>query len=414
MQYYASLCAIAKDEVTIRDWLYYHFSIGFEHATIYDNESKEPLTDVLKDFIEAGLVDVELFDKTFRPQLQAYKKFIEQRSGNTKWVAVIDVDEYIVPKSSSDIRDYLSEYEDYAGLAIPWVVFGSNNNETRPSEPTPLAFPNYLYKGTVVKSIIQPEHAIPYVVNPHFFYFKSGKYCVNEDRFPVYGSRTYHSSQSIQINHYQFMSREDYLVKVRRGCADQNKKDRRKKINRMDDFEKQWNIAGTPDKAIEAHLERFLAFRKLGAKELAPIVLEKCSYALEKYIEDIHVLIQLKHFRHALTLFQKAIRYYPLSPNLYQSGVMLYVLNGQPEKAEAFIRDAIVRSMEQSADISDNYIRIGILFEVLEQYFMQTNQPEKARELHAWWEGDEQRYLKGEMSVIGQFEWLKDIRSRSL
>lgn len=41
--YYASICAIVKDEdKDIREWLNYHFAIGFEHVLIYDNNSRNP------------------------------------------------------------------------------------------------------------------------------------------------------------------------------------------------------------------------------------------------------------------------------------------------------------------------------------------------------------------------------------
>ncbi len=407
MKYYASLCAIAKDELTIRNWLFYHFSIGFEHAVIYDNESEVPLTDVLSDFIEAGLVDVELFRKESRPQLQVYTKFLKEHGHTAKWVAFIDIDEYIVPKSCSDIREYLSDYEEYAGLVMSWVVFGSNGHETRPAQPVPVAYPNCLHQSTAIKSIVQPEYTVPRVLNPHFFYFQPGKYCVNEDRFPVYGSLMYHTSCTIQLNHYRFMSREDYAVKMKRGCADQVKKDPKRKVNEMEPFEEQWGKKGTPDSAIEPHIKRFLTFRKFEAKKLAVIVLEACSYPLQQYLENLNSLLLSQRIQPALVLFKKALRYYPMNPELYPIGLMVYLASNQPEKAKSFMRNAMVRSMEHSKNISDSYVHMGVLFEVLKQYFTLIHQTDKANDLHKWWRGDERRFKQGEGSFISQFEWLK-------
>ena len=55
--YYASICAIAKDEdKNLREWVLYHFAIGFEHIVIYDNNSKNPIKNILSEFLPLNFV----------------------------------------------------------------------------------------------------------------------------------------------------------------------------------------------------------------------------------------------------------------------------------------------------------------------------------------------------------------------
>lgn len=416
MKYYASICAIAKDEVTIRDWLYYHFSIGFEHATIYDNESAIPLTTVLRDFIEAGLVDVEVCTNEYRPQLRVYSQFIQKQGRSTKWAAMIDIDEYIVPKSTHDIRDYLSDYEDYAAVAASWLVFGSNGHDKRPEQPVPLAFPNRLHQSMVVKSIIQPEYTLPFVINPHYFYYPPGKYCVNEDRFPVYGSHSYHTADTIQINHYEFMSREDYQAKVRRGYADQIKHAPNKKVAKMETFEAQWNDKGTPDSAIIPRLDRFLTFRSLDTQELATNVLSQCACPLQQYVDELRSLILAKRMQLALAHFTTAIRYYPLSSELYPMGILVYLANDTPELAKKFMHETIVRSMEQSKDKNENFIRIDTIlesYELFASYCPQDLYPEKLENFLTWMQTQQRRFENFESSMFDQGFWIDEARRYS-
>ena len=88
-------------------------------------------------------------------------------------------------------------------------------------------------------------------------------------------------------------------------------------------------------------------------------------------------------------------------------GVMLYLANNQPQKAEAFIRDAIVRSMEQSTDKNVNFIRISTIMESLERYFSKVGHADKAKRLQSWLKDEERRFKKGEPSVFDQFAWLR-------
>ncbi len=117
--YYATICAIAKDEdFFIKEWVEYHLLIGFEHIYIYDNNSSVPISNTLSDYVDSCLVTVIDFPLDMDQQRKAYMDGLQKYGSECKWMAVIDIDEFIVPKQENDIRDILDRYVGYGGLAI--------------------------------------------------------------------------------------------------------------------------------------------------------------------------------------------------------------------------------------------------------------------------------------------------------
>jgi hypothetical protein len=95
------------------------------HFYIYDNESEIKVSECLIEYINKGLVTVELIIGQ-QKQLVAYEKCLKEHGHNTKWLAYIDIDEYIVIKNKSvNIAEFLSPYKKFGGgkglLAHIWL-----------------------------------------------------------------------------------------------------------------------------------------------------------------------------------------------------------------------------------------------------------------------------------------------------
>ncbi len=57
--YFLSICVIVKDEGRyLPEWILYHLLVGVQHIFIYDNDSNEDLRDILRPFVERGLLTV--------------------------------------------------------------------------------------------------------------------------------------------------------------------------------------------------------------------------------------------------------------------------------------------------------------------------------------------------------------------
>jgi len=220
---YLSLCAIVKneDESYLREWLQYHHEIGFEHIFLYDNESRDPVEGTLSDISSERWLDI------FRMpgagvQLHAYTHCLHFFGRNSRWIGFIDLDEFIVPKTTSDVRLLLEDYEPYPALGINWLCFGSSGFDKKPGSSqvqhfikrTPPSFPDNRH----IKSIVQPERTIS-PLSPHHFLYTNNASCVNEHYQPVEGPFSEHSTDRAQINHYFVRSKEQFRKKISRGRA---------------------------------------------------------------------------------------------------------------------------------------------------------------------------------------------------
>lgn len=220
---YLSICCIAKDEhAYIREWVDHHLAIGAEKIIIYDNESNPPLNICLREHIDHSLVDIHSIPGKER-QIFAYHHCLQSYKHKSKWIAFIDADECLIPKSDDDTRLILCDYEEYGGLGVHWVEFGSSGYLKRPSfsqlSTYVHRFPLEYTKNMHIKSIVQPAKTLE-PSNPHKFIFKDPWYCVDENFFPVAESQGPFTASRIQLNHYFYRSQQDYCHKLDRGRAD--------------------------------------------------------------------------------------------------------------------------------------------------------------------------------------------------
>jgi len=216
---YVAICLFCKNENEyLKEWIEYHLSLDVDHIFIYDNNSKSPLANELRHINCKNKVTVELYNEhTQGRHVRCYNKILKEKK-EYKWLGFIDTDEFIVVKGDRKLPEILNDYKDYAGLALYWRMFGSNNHITKQSSQI-LPYTKRSKLGFIennhVKSFIKPEFAIR-AINEHFFEFK-GNFCVDENKERVYSARQKHTSNSIWINHYVLRSREEFYEKISRG-----------------------------------------------------------------------------------------------------------------------------------------------------------------------------------------------------
>lgn len=227
---YLSIAAILKNEaLDIKEWIEYHKLIGVERFYLYDNESSDNVRDILQPYIDSGLV-VYKFISGECMQLPAYRDAVYKYKNQTKWMAIIDLDEFIVPVGKNNLKDFLKDYEDYPAVVANWVMFDCNGFTDRPKEQDGLVIANYTrcmknqnaLESRLFKSIVNPRKVI-LISNPHGFVYFNGKLAVDEN-FNVNQEHCYStdvaSVNKIRINHYYSKSLEDYKIKAMRGFAD--------------------------------------------------------------------------------------------------------------------------------------------------------------------------------------------------
>lgn len=138
-----------KDEAPwLKEWVvFHHHVLGAEHFYLYNNDSSDNYREVLQPFIDKGIVELiewnsdeesrairGLYDwntKWVPFQLGAYQDCIKKRAlGKAKWVAFIDIDEFIVPVHGvASFYDHLryTEKRNRGTIRLKWRVFGTSN-----------------------------------------------------------------------------------------------------------------------------------------------------------------------------------------------------------------------------------------------------------------------------------------------
>ncbi len=237
MKYYFSVCAIFKDEADYLDeWIKFHHLVGAQNFYLYNNNSTDNYEDLLSPYIAQGLVDLTEFPHNKDQQRLAYIDMIKKAKGESKWVACIDIDEFLFCPDMKKVPDLLKEYEDYSALCVNWLIYGSSGHD---QEPQGNVVDNYImhaeksYLGNDhIKSIIQPEKTIM-PRNGHCFEFSEG-YAVNENFESVSDSFSKHSTEKIRLNHYFCKSRQYYQTKIDKGRVDIQEKRSWSNFNALD------------------------------------------------------------------------------------------------------------------------------------------------------------------------------------
>lgn len=199
-----SIVAIAKNEgAYFKEWIEYHRLVGVDKFYIYDNESSDNTVDVLKEYIDEGLVDYTFFPGESR-QIPAYVDCIKNHKHDTEWLAIIDLDEFIVPVNDNTIIEYIEKLTDnISQILIGWFIYGSSGNINKPDG---LVTENYLFRGEkrwLHKSIINPRLSLS----------------VDAHESMMFRGGTKNDDQCIRINHYHCKSWEEYKYKKNRGDA---------------------------------------------------------------------------------------------------------------------------------------------------------------------------------------------------
>ena len=222
---YLSICAVFRDEAPyLREWVEFHRLVGVERFFLYDNRSTDDGREVLAPFVDEGLVVLQDWPD-WPAQIQAYDHCLKAHRDESRWIAFIDVDEFLFSPTGRPLPQLLVEFERWPGVGVNWAVFGSSGHRTKPPG---LVIENYLRRtgaagvNRQMKSIVNPLEVRSFCV-PHFFMYREG-WAVDENHRPITKpprSMTEEVSFArLRLNHYSIKSEEEFRRKLARGPAD--------------------------------------------------------------------------------------------------------------------------------------------------------------------------------------------------
>ena len=195
-----AVCAIFKDEAKhLAEWLRFHRGVGVEHFYLYNNNSSDDFRRVLADFACVTLIE---WPGTKRQQRSAYVDCLNRFGGECRWIAFIDIDEFLFSPEQVDIRPLLSRYHGAPAIHILSPTFGAAGHETVPD--------SIIYAFTrrgdhCSNKLIADPRKIRTIITPHRFgYFG----LADAVKVPM---------ELLRLNHYWARSKVGMEEKVNRG-----------------------------------------------------------------------------------------------------------------------------------------------------------------------------------------------------
>lgn len=229
--YELSIAAIFRNEAPyFKEWIEYHRMVGVEHFWLYNDTSQDNWLEVLQPYISEGVVEiidwpVPDFLQFIHYQVYAYRDALKRAKGQTTWLALIDIDEFLLPKDEATVTDCLKvHFADAAAIYVNWRHFGTNGVYLKEYEPLLFrltACNNKLHSTNGVgKTIVRPDctnaedlwnphHCV--LEAPNAYYDGDGKY-IGSGYEPALDGKGH--TNVLQLNHYK-MRDENYFRNVR-------------------------------------------------------------------------------------------------------------------------------------------------------------------------------------------------------
>ena len=230
-----AICLIVRNEARhIAEWATFHKAAGVSHFHVYDNGCTDGTIDVLRETLDISELTLIPWDQKLADgrsgaeihnQVLAYAHCLRNFGGRYRWMAFIDVDEFIVPVEAADIPAVLGKLEAHRHVSLPWHMFGRGGHHEMP-EGGVLA--NYLLRARAPQSakhalnwkcIVDPCHVTG--VRVHGFDIDGQGQGVNDlGVAAAHGDRDkpgFFSNARLQLNHYYTRSGAELEAKIGRG-----------------------------------------------------------------------------------------------------------------------------------------------------------------------------------------------------
>lgn len=210
------VCAIFKNESHILyEWIRHYLFHGVDHIYLVNDHS----TDAFQEIIDRFPDTVTLFHNTIvtkdvgRQGQIANKYFLPLRD-TSKWMTVLDLDEFLYSPYEVDLRKVLEKYNGIDQLKIDWLHFGSNDHVLQPHVVTE----GFVRRAPLDR--LKPYYSHKTIVNPrHVVQFGIHEHVVRGSILPLPTSDLV--SAELVINHYNLQS-EDFFMKVKATRGDIN------------------------------------------------------------------------------------------------------------------------------------------------------------------------------------------------
>ncbi|HZO60835.1 MAG TPA: glycosyltransferase family 92 protein [Solirubrobacterales bacterium] len=239
-RFYLSACAVYRNEGPyLREWVAFHKLVGVERFYLYNNRSEDDgHREALAPYIEDGTVVLHEWPDCLPPrvvtgeatQTATYQHCLQNHGEDSRWIAFIDLDEFLFSPTGRALPDMLSEYERWPGVGVNWAMFGPSGHITRPEG---LVTESYVRRSNrkghneKIKSIVDPRRVRNFCLAHFFVYHGEPHLAVDENHRPIdarpgspLSITDEVSFEKLRVNHYTTKSEEEFRRKQLRVRVD--------------------------------------------------------------------------------------------------------------------------------------------------------------------------------------------------
>jgi hypothetical protein len=259
---YLSIGAIYQDEARyLEEWIEFHRLVGVERFFLYDNNSSDDHRAVLAPYLEDGTAVVHHWPLV-PGQFPAYDDCVQRHRDDSRWIAFVDIDEFLFSPTLRPLPEVLPEYESWPGVGVNRMTYGTSGHREPPpglvtasyhlrlQEPGEHTSPGDPGRDRRVKCIVDPRRVVR-CMNAHNFTFDDGSSTVDEGHRPIDGWITDSVSvKKLRVNHYWTRSESEVRVKFSKPRVNTG----RLAMRHAPDFEKHDLTGSIRDETITAYL----------------------------------------------------------------------------------------------------------------------------------------------------------------
>jgi len=211
------ICAVFKNESHIlSEWIQHYLLRGVEHIYLVNDFSTDDYSQILEGFSDVVTVfHNDIVTKEVGRQSQIYEKYFRPLLTTTKWMAILDLDEFLYsPSGAMHFGTILDTYDSVSQLKIDWLHFGSNGHTYQPTSVVSGFIKRDVFNNTAIyyshKTIFKTDELIAFGIHSHQVRGTTSHLEYNEINKPI-----------LVINHYNLQSYDFYInVKCTRGDCD--------------------------------------------------------------------------------------------------------------------------------------------------------------------------------------------------
>ncbi len=225
---------VKGEQAHIGEWARFHHAVGVRRFVVYDGAPGDGTADILRTVLPSGSLHVipwiqnlrdSRLDREIHNQVLAYAHAAANFGADLRWMAFIDVDEFLIPARGDSLPEALAGL-DVPAVSLPWHMFGHSGHAAPPDGGV---LRNYTRRARDPMSDVRGVRAFKSLVDPcrltalrvHSAETDAGDVTWNDRGEKVPMARRerpeFYSTDRIQLNHYYARSKAELEAKIARG-----------------------------------------------------------------------------------------------------------------------------------------------------------------------------------------------------